>query len=126
VIDRRSLLSTLLRLSLAVGLCASSRGRIASGLEALYRGDDATVELGRTYLRMEPGESDQATLARLIAAPELGSSTLPGPEAIRRLVARQVQEDFDRSDVVSVRGWLLARTEARICALAALRSGRAR
>jgi hypothetical protein len=42
------------------------------------------------------------------------------PRAIRRFMKKQCRVDFARDRVVLVDGWLLAVTEARLCALAAL------
>ncbi len=40
--------------------------------------------------------------------------------ALRETVAARVRDDFATARVVNVDGWLLARTEARLCALAYL------
>ncbi len=76
--------------------------------------------LGRAYLRLHPEE----------AAPEpLVEQLLPGAgrgsESLRRLTTsdlreaarRQRERDFARGDTVVIDGWILARTEARLCAL---------
>jgi hypothetical protein len=41
-------------------------------------------------------------------------------DTARRAIREQIQNDFTHDDLVNVDGWILARTEARICALMAL------
>jgi hypothetical protein len=67
------------------------------------------VALGRAYLRRYPEEASQWRLARLI----------PSDPVLR---ARQVRDDFATGRVVTLRGWVLSRTECRYCALHALSS----
>jgi hypothetical protein len=42
------------------------------------------------------------------------------PQAAARLLRQGIYDDFRRADTVVVDGWILARTEARLCALIAL------
>jgi hypothetical protein len=42
-------------------------------------------------------------------------------ERLHELVLRATVEDFEGLRTVELRGWVLAQTEARLCALAALR-----
>ena len=68
-------------------------------------------KIGRVYARKTPAE---ANAARLLA--EL-------PQGAEALAAR-IAADYAGDDVVVLRGWILARTEARLLALGALQSGR--
>jgi hypothetical protein len=78
--------------------------------------------LGARYLRMAPEEADGAALAA-----ELFSHLAEQPGTaiqfaeIGRTLAERRERDFAAGDTVIVGGWILARTEARLCALAALR-----
>jgi hypothetical protein len=65
------------------------------------------LALGRAYLRRYPQEASQGRLARLVPS-----------DPVRR--ARQVRADFAAGRVVTLRGWVLSRTECRYCALHAL------
>ena len=68
-------------------------------------------KIGRTYTRKTPAEAKAASLL----------AELPrGAEALNTRIA----SDYERDDVVVLRGWILARTEARLLALGALQSGR--
>lgn len=63
--------------------------------------------IGEHYLAVHPQEASRERLRALLPAD-------PGD------LARRVRRDFAADDLVSVRGWLLARTECRACALAVL------
>jgi len=79
------------------------------------------VSVGRAYLHLAPEEADAAWLRQLLDLPAGASAlTLPGLER-ERLAARQ-SEDFRTGEAVLVQGWVLSRTEARLCALAALQA----
>lgn len=73
--------------------------------------------LGREYLATVPWEADREVLRRLL--PRLDHREAAG-DAPGEPLRRWVRDDFDAGRVVSVRGWLLSRTEARLCALVAL------
>lgn len=86
--------------------------------------DPAAAELlGAAWLDSRPRSTSVAALvAELVEAdrrwtPLLHAGTTP---AIRRFAAQQCLEDFERNDLVSIDGWLLAVTEVRLCGLAAL------
>ena len=80
--------------------------------------------LGRRYLADTPHERDRATLlARLsLDCPFSAAGDRPPQDDFRRAVetdalkARREQE-FASGETVVVDGWLLTRTEARLCAL---------
>jgi len=66
--------------------------------------------IGAAYLRSYPAD-------------RLDTSIFPiglSPTERRSTIAAQVRDDFASSRVVSVDGWMLARTEAQLCALAYL------
>ena len=72
--------------------------------------DDATIrQIGHGYLDLHPHESDAARLQRSIGRALDGAS-----------IDARTREEFARSETVQVHGWILARTEARQCALYAL------
>jgi hypothetical protein len=78
--------------------------------------------LGRAYLAETPEEASPPLLACCIGeacGAEPGMlAALPEP-ALRRTLADAVRRDFARGDTVVVRGWVLARSEARLYALCA-------
>lgn len=79
---------------------------------ALLGGRAALVRQGALYLAAHPDERDPHRLRRLLV-PEPG---LPARQALLAAVAR----DWRAHDVLTLDGWVLARSEARICALACL------
>ena len=82
---------------------------------------DAPRIIGEWYLRMFPEEHDKRRLIRLlehavpgiVATDEIGDARL-----IEQRVKNACKNDYERGDTVYLGGWLLARTEVRLCALA--------
>ena len=73
--------------------------------------------IGRLYLEREPGENDQQRLAGLVF-PDLESAEAPPRrDAVLEAFFRRVRSEFEEHDTVQVDGWILSRTEARLCAL---------
>jgi hypothetical protein len=70
--------------------------------------------LGRAYLAEHPNEASEQTLVRLLAADDVWGDTTAVFSANAR---RAVRQDFDSGRTVLVQGWVLSRTEARLCAL---------
>lgn len=80
----------------------------------------AMAVVGRAYLARFPHESSPALLKR-----SLGGGRTMGPADALAAAAARRSGDFARGDTVMVGGWLMARSEARACALAALTGGHA-
>lgn len=90
-------------------------------VEALDRPESARL-VGRQVLAVLPYPSRDALVVELAAAAGLAVDAVP---AIDRSLLRSRLDaaraaDFRRGDTVRVQGWVLASTEARLCALAAL------
>lgn len=64
-------------------------------------------DLGAAYRAQTPAEASQETLIRLLQ---------PG------VTAQTVKADYAKGDIVTLKGWVLSRTEARQCALFSLDS----
>ena len=67
----------------------------------------AMKSVGRQYLSDQPEEASRAVLAALVPANKAEISVL-------------VREDFELGRLVDIDGWLLSRTECRVCALAVI------
>jgi hypothetical protein len=81
-------------------------------------GDAAALSrLGASYLASHPDEREPRRLARLI----LRDSAAPVGSALLGSIC----QDWSRHDVALVQGWVLSRTEARICAVLHLMGGTA-
>lgn len=113
MIERRHFLRISLLGMLAAAACRcklrAPTGVGPVGLSA--QGFRAATAVGRRYLLTHPGERDFDDVVALLRA---GSPRDP-LSAVRRRVA----EDFNRGRVIVVDGWVLARTEARLCGLLA-------
>ena len=83
---------------------------------------DSAALLGQRYREAVPQEAGQAALAAALVASLGAEAGLPAGDlaGLRRLVDERIRGDFAAGRVVDVDGWLLAVTEARICALASL------
>ncbi|MBL0940367.1 MAG: hypothetical protein IBJ03_15840 [Gemmatimonadaceae bacterium] len=81
----------------------------------------AQIAIGRQYLADHPKERDLATLTAEVGRAKSGpwswSPVLPSIDV--------VAAEFALDETVIVDGWLLSRTEARLCAGLALTSGQA-
>lgn len=72
------------------------------------RGLESAAWLGERYLRRHPEERHR------LSSTDAARRSLEG----RRQLGRAIREDFAAGRVAQVEGWVLARTEARLCALA--------
>jgi hypothetical protein len=88
-------------------------------LLALLRHHHSAGEVGRAYLAIAPDEADPAILLRLLGADDPNLSVLD-TEALRRIIRDRQRNDFAEGRTIMVRGWILSRTEVRLCALSAL------
>lgn len=95
---------------------ATSEGiSLLSGVGA----SESAAVVGRAYLEDRPEERDPQSVARLVLE---GLQIVPqsSGRALRRALESRIRMDFDERKVVSVAGWVLSQTEARLAALAAL------
>lgn len=115
-VDRRSVLAGALAfLGAAVAPDRSSARNARAVAETAARLGADAAEVGRRYLDSNRGEADRERLADLLA------ETLdPSAGDLARQMMAAVQNDFRLGRTVMVDGWVLSRTEARICAIACL------
>ena len=95
----------------------------ARKLTSIINDYDSARDLGIEYLRIIPDEANINTLVNLL------SSThhlipldieMTKPIDLRNAISRQLQFDFKSNEVINLHGWILSRTEVRLCALSAL------
>jgi hypothetical protein len=84
----------------------------------LFESPGEAAFLGGLYLAAAPGEADPARLQRVLGL-DAARDRAGGADALERLRARH-RADFAEGDVVVLQGWLLSRTELRMCALVQL------
>jgi hypothetical protein len=88
---------------------------VAQVLRGLVIHRESAIQLGLAYLRAHPDEYGATELTALI----LGGRGVPrGGEAAS--VSARMRADFEARRVVTVDGWILSRTEARLYALCAV------
>jgi hypothetical protein len=101
------------------GVPLSPNERLAS----LLRNVEGAFAVGREYLRRVPAEASPVVLTARVAERlpgGLGAVDTASDGRLRELLLRATAEDFRDLQTVELGGWVLARTEARLCALAAL------
>ncbi len=120
----------LLQLGLGIGLAwsigapvlthsAASPEQVRADLATLLQYQASAKIIGQHYLQRYPQEADVEQLLSLIAA-DVVAGAQRDPQELRMRLAQKVRQDFADERVVNLQGWLLARTEARLCALAVL------
>jgi hypothetical protein len=79
--------------------------------------------IGFKYLQAAPDEASVGILRRLIAGAVVISDAGTGrltDTALARSFHQRIRTDFESGNIVSVGGWVLSRTESRLCAMMAL------
>ena len=105
----------------AFGPPATAIERLAG---ALAHRESAAV-IGRAYVRAVPREASERVLAALVVERipgGLGAVSAASEAHVRALLRGSIAEDFSNLEIVVLHGWVFARTEARLCALTALRA----
>lgn len=84
---------------------------------------EAAAIIGRDYLKLYPEEAKVDLLVKKILPSDLRENwRITETEHLSEEIDNQIKTDFDRGEVVPLEGWILARTELRLFALAALLS----
>ncbi len=90
-------------------------------LVGLLRRPDSAAFIGRAYLEAEPAEAELGRILALLLPGRSAAALAALPAAeLRRLVTARHRGDFSEGRTVSLGGWILSRTEARLYAVAAL------
>jgi hypothetical protein len=91
-------------------------------LLSLFENPRSAYAIGTACLKSLP--PNQSSLQQLtntfLAAAECDTGTMKTKQAVRQRIANRVRDDFAEGTVVSIEGWLLSLTEARLYALVAL------
>lgn len=95
------------------GVLSRPYSELAQSLDRIISNRRAGGDIGRLYLAAHPEENDRERLA--------GELLAGGGARNAHMLRRKIQDlrvrDFSREDTVIIRGWVLARVEARVCAL---------
>lgn len=101
----------------------SSHQSISSGLEfepcRLFPNLADAKTIGHRYLAHYPEKSDRNVLLAELGLPAFDAKA-PAHVMLKKWVRESQQRDFSAGNTVIVDRWLLSRTEASLCALAAL------
>lgn len=129
---RRLIRGALGALGIAGGVAWLERDRVVRSLcEFLGTGHgtdaDARARIGAAYLRDFGHEADvghlETVLRSALTAGDEDPHAAPAADVVARASAR-IRRDFAEQATVSLDGWLLSRTEVRLCALEYLYSRR--
>jgi hypothetical protein len=103
------------------GFAASGGGSLtAATLRSLLPDARRVRVLGRSYRAQFPAEDHPGVLTELIGAALGNGGAAPvNHAALLSVLDAQVRSEFAAGNMVQVDGWVLARTEARLCALCA-------
>jgi hypothetical protein len=96
---------------------------LPSKLANFFHHKQSAKKVGLEYLKIAPLEANIYLLSNLICSyNEDYRATLLHADSrkFRELLQQRLCNDFEQDRIVSVHGWILAVTEARICALTAL------
>ncbi len=102
---------------------APARGApLAKRLAGLFSNLDSAAEVGRRYLALGAEPANTSLLAARVAGGRAAYLRLCAADGrgLRTLLAQQQRRDFASGRTVSIDGWVLSLTEARLCAIAAL------
>ncbi|EWY39914.1 hypothetical protein N825_04850 [Skermanella stibiiresistens SB22] len=126
--NRRELLGTVAATGLIAAIPTHSGATGLAGVAAvppqadqllgLLRSRAAARRIGRAYLETASHEADAAQLVSLILGDDAVGVDRVGD--LRHRVAELQRADFTAGRTVTLDGWVLSRTEARLCALAAV------
>ncbi len=133
-LDRRRVLGALSLGALAAGPLAwvfgaglaraqvPSREALAERLTGLLRSAAAMRRIGRAFLWQRPPAPTRAALVAALVPPAAQAAALAAERwELRRAVRDAVEADFAALRLVSIGGWMLAESEAELCALTVAR-----
>lgn len=95
----------------------------ASPWQRLFSQPESAGVIGQVYLHAHPHEANAAWLIQQITQDVAGGNAAfggAGSDELKALLQQRIRQDFADEHVVKLNGWILARTEGRLYALAAL------
>ena len=94
---------------------------LRAALLGIVRDTEGARLIGREYLKVNPEESNPDKLVALMThTGPFAPGTLVDAREARNFLQQRIREDFRFRRTVELQGWVLSRTEARLCSLAAL------
>ena len=93
--------------------CVTGDPDLSAAIDGLISQRNSAVIIGEAYLTQFDSERSADILLSKIR-----ESLLADTQRVdEQTVLCQIRVDFERGDIVNLHGWLLSRTEARLCAL---------
>lgn len=92
-------------------------------LTGLFAHKKSAIFVGQKYLEKVPNEANVSLLVDLIGLPQSNWSsklTRWDKNDIKGLIRQQQMLDFECNRIEKIEGWVLSKTEVRLCALASL------
>ncbi len=107
--------------SLAIAPPRLPRPATPGNFDGLIRRRESAERIGRRYLAMLPPDTDRSRLLAMSPALDRALRAVRHrPEIAAGLLRQGIIDDFRHANTVIVDGWVLAVTEARLCAVIAL------
>ncbi len=95
---------------------ASGVPSLSAAIDSLVAHRNSAAIIGEAYLaQFEDEKSTELLEHNLIEKLQVNKRRVD-----QHVLLDEIQSDFERGDIVNLHGWLLSRTEARICALFAI------
>jgi hypothetical protein len=90
-------------------------------LLSLICNQPALLEIGKSYRKLVPGESQLKILSDLILTNRKGQKLNSAESlSIDHWINNKIEEDFLNSQTLIINGWVISQTEARQCAFLSL------
>lgn len=80
---------------------------------------DMIKNAGKTYLKKTPAENNDKKLIQLLVSDNAIANS-NNEKAIHQYLNKKIKYDFETGNTILIKGWVLAVTEARQCALFSL------
>jgi hypothetical protein len=103
------------RLRTLPGIGSAEAAPLAPALAALFSDRRSAEAIGAAYLRsLDRTEVSTERLMRELAVDDASTMT---PARLKRAIGARIRRDFAEGAVVTIDGWMLSQTEARLCGL---------
>lgn len=100
---------------------SSSSALEHQGLVSVFSHAESARAVGERYLALHPEERESEKLAGAIyGALPLSKDWKPSDTVVHKHLEEKIKKDFEQGCTVCLDGWILSRTEGRLCALVAL------
>jgi len=89
-------------------------------LSELFSDKHSTKVIAKSYFKQHPEEKDIEVLFEHIFPNLSESRRLPPANSLRAYIQKRIRHDFTSNQTISLRGWILSKTEVRLSALVSI------